>query len=203
MIVLNKTSIPTPIKPQLHNVKLHALYKEDFLQEVLEALGEGFLILTIAGELVYNNASAYQICCQLNQGNLNTNFLPSAIWQLCETLLESRNFCSDQLMMLSDEIVLNHSTVFRIKVKLLHLERFQFPCLLVTIENRCESLKNIAIAEIQKYALTRREAEIWCLYRGKYSYKEIAAQLYITVNTVKKHMKNIHAKRQYFVEINS
>ncbi|BAZ50542.1 LuxR family transcriptional regulator [Nostoc sp. NIES-4103] len=202
MIVLTKTSTSTPIKHQLPNVRLRALQQADFLQAVIEGLGDGILILTKAGELVYSNTSAHHICCQLNQGNFNSNFVPPAIWHLCQTLLESRNFCSEQLMMLSDEIVLDKSTCFRVKVRLLNLDISQLPCFLVTIENRYESTKNIAIAEIQKFALTPREAEIWCLYRSKYSYKEIAAKLFITLNTVKKHMKNIHAKRQDFLEIN-
>ncbi|MUG91303.1 winged helix-turn-helix transcriptional regulator [Scytonema sp. UIC 10036] len=46
------------------------------------------------------------------------------------------------------------------------------------------------------YGLTPREAEIWFLYRSRCSYKEIAERLYISVNTVKKHMKNIHSKQQ-------
>ncbi|QSJ18123.1 helix-turn-helix transcriptional regulator [Nostoc sp. UHCC 0702] len=203
MIALIKTSTSTPIKLQLPNVKLPAVQQAGFLQEVIEGLGDGILILTRAGKLVYSNASAYHICCQLNQGHSNSSFVPPAILHLCQTLLESRSFCSEPLIMLSDDIVLNKSTTFRIRVKLLDLERFQIPCFLVTIENRYESLKNIAIAEIKKFALTPREAEIWCLYRNKYTYKEIATQLFITLNTVKKHMKNIHAKRQYFVESNS
>jgi DNA-binding CsgD family transcriptional regulator len=34
------------------------------------------------------------------------------------------------------------------------------------------------------------------LRRANYTCKEIAAELYISLNTVKKHMKNIHAKRE-------
>ncbi|WP_339382310.1 helix-turn-helix transcriptional regulator [Nostoc flagelliforme] len=79
---------------------------------------------------------------------------------------------------------------------MLDLEGFEVPCLLVTIENQYESVKNVALTEVKKFDLTRREAEIWFLYRSNYSYKEIATKLYITINTVKKHMKNIHTKRQ-------
>lgn len=91
---------------------------------------------------------------------------------------------------------------FRIRVRLLDLDRFKMPCLLVTIENQYESLKNVAFTEVKKFDLTPREAEIWFLYRSNYSYKEIATKLYITINTVKKHMKNIHTERQASISYN-
>ncbi len=46
----------------------------------------------------------------------------------------------------------------------------------------------------QKHGLTSREQDIWLLYRANYSYKQIAEELNISRNTLKKHMKNIHAK---------
>ncbi|MBH8553967.1 LuxR family transcriptional regulator [Nostocaceae cyanobacterium CENA357] len=201
MITLAKTSanVNTVVSPKRPSVKLRNLQQAEFLQEILEGLGDGILILTAAGELVHANASAYHICCQLNQGHFDSNSIPSTIWHLCQSLLDSQRFLSDPIMMLSDEIVLDKLTIFRIRVRFLDLETFDIPCLLVTIENRYESMKNIAIAEIKKYELTPREAEIWCLYRSNYSYKEIATKLHITLNTVKKHMKNIHAKRQEFL----
>jgi DNA-binding CsgD family transcriptional regulator len=52
------------------------------------------------------------------------------------------------------------------------------------------------IAEVDKYGLTPREAEVWLLRRAKYALKEIATELSISLNTVKKHIKNIHAKRE-------
>jgi len=42
--------------------------------------------------------------------------------------------------------------------------------------------------------LTRREKQVFeCLIQGKY-YKEIGAEKLISVNTVKKHIKNIYRK---------
>ncbi|MEA5502103.1 helix-turn-helix transcriptional regulator [Halotia wernerae UHCC 0503] len=201
MITLTKTSanVNTAISSKQPSVKLRNLQQAEFLQEILEGLGDGILILTAAGELVHANASAYHICCQINQGYFDSNSIPPVIWHLCQSLLDSQSLLSDKIIMLSDEILLEKSTIFRIRVRFLDLETFDIPCLLVTIENRYESMKNVAIAEIKKYELTPREAEIWCLYRSNYSYKEIAVKLYITLNTVKKHMKNIHAKRQDFL----
>jgi DNA-binding CsgD family transcriptional regulator len=79
---------------------------------------------------------------------------------------------------------------------LLNLDAIQSPCVLVTLEDRLQSIQSTAIAEGHRYGLTPREAEVWLRYRASYSYKDIASELYISHNTVKKHMKSIHAKRQ-------
>jgi DNA-binding CsgD family transcriptional regulator len=64
------------------------------------------------------------------------------------------------------------------------------------------TITNTAIAEDAKqYNLTPRETEVWYLKQTNYSYKQIAATLYISVNTVKKHMKNIYFKQQTSLEI--
>ncbi|MEH2455543.1 helix-turn-helix transcriptional regulator [Nostoc sp.] len=197
MIALTKTLVQTVAEPQqLDSIKLHESKRADFLQEVIEGLEDGILILSKAGKVIHANASAHRLCCQFNQGNCNQNFVPPAIWDLCKSLLNSRYLFSDKLLILSDEIVLDKSNIFRIRMRLLDLDGFEVPCLLVTIENQYESVKNVALTEVKKFDLTPREAEIWFLYRSNYSYKEIANKLYITINTVKKHMKNIHTKRQ-------
>ncbi|AFY34557.1 LuxR C-terminal-related transcriptional regulator [Calothrix sp. PCC 7507] len=201
MMTLTKTPTKIAIKPQnLNSTDCRELLQASFLQAVLEGLEDGILIVNAMGELVHANASAHLICSQLNQENRPANFVSPLIWQLCQSLLDSHGLPSEQLMILSDEIVLNQSHIFRVRVRLVNLPGFQIPYFLVTIENRSESQRNSAIAEVKKYDLTPREAEIWCLYRGNSSYKDIAAKLYITMNTVKKHMKNIHAKRQAFLE---
>ena len=197
MTALTKTLVKTVVKPQHpDSIDLQDSKRANFLQEVIEGLEDGILILSPTGEVVHANASARRLCCQFNQGNFNQNFVPSVIWNLCESLFNSRYLFSDKLLILSDEIVVDKSNIFRIRVRLLDLEGFEVPCLLVTIENQYESLKNVALTEVKKFDLTPREAEIWFLYRSNYSYKEIATKLYITINTVKKHMKNIHTKRQ-------
>lgn len=197
---LNKSAVKKLVQlPQPQNYVSNYWQEANFLKEVLEGLEDGILIISQAGKLLHANASAYQFCYQLNQGKFNSNIIPKAIWHLCKLLINNQNSLSQQSKILSEEIVWNESINFYIRVKLLDSYRFPSPCFLVTIENQSESLKNAAIAEVTKYDLTPREAEIWFLYRGKYSYKEIANKLYITINTVKKHMKNIHAKKQAFL----
>ncbi|MEH2067653.1 MAG: LuxR C-terminal-related transcriptional regulator [Nostoc sp.] len=192
MMTLTKTLVETQ---QLENIN-YDLQRSNFLQEVIEGLEDGIFILSNTGKLLHANGSAHQFFCQFNQENYQANFVPPAIWNLCESLLSNQSCFSDKLIIFSDEIILDKSNIFRIRVRLIDLDGFDVPCLLVTIQNQSESLRHIVLTEVQKFELTRREAEIWFLYRNNYTYKEIATKLYITINTVKKHMKNIHAKRQ-------
>ncbi|KAF3887387.1 MULTISPECIES: helix-turn-helix transcriptional regulator [Nostocales] len=196
MITITKT-FPTKLvqTQQPYDTPSYDVQAASFLQEVIESLQDGILILTKTGELIHANTSAHHILAQLNKNSACSDVVPTAIWSLCKSLLENKNFFPEESIVLSNEIALDKATVFRVRIRWLNIDRLHHSCFLVTIENRYESLKNIALTEIKKYDLTPREAEIWCLYRAKFSYKEIANQLYITVNTVKKHMKNIHAKR--------
>lgn len=167
------------------------------LQEIVENLEDGILILTETGELIHRNVSAINICSQINQFSLNVNSVPSVIWNLCKSLIKNK-FYYDNLTVWSEDIVISQSLVFRLRVRRFNLELSEQPYLLVTIENRYQSLKNVALSEAYKFHLTKRETEIWSLYRAASSYKQIAECLFITVNTVKKHIKNIRAKQQRF-----
>jgi DNA-binding CsgD family transcriptional regulator len=168
-----------------------------FLQDIVENLEDGILILTETGELVHRNVSAIGICSQINQFSLNENSVPSVIWNLCQSSIKNKLDC-DNLTICSEDIVVSQSLVIRLRVRRFNLELSEQPYLLVTIENRYQSLQNVALSEAYKYHLTKREAEIWSLYRAASSYKQIASRLFITVNTVKKHIKNIRAKQQKF-----
>jgi len=64
-----------------------------------------------------------------------------------------------------------------------------------------DMLMNASIPKIQKeekekndYALSDREVEILKLTIDGYSYKQIAAKLFLSINTVKKHLSNIYHK---------
>ena len=165
------------------------------LQAVLEGL-DGILVLTEQREWIDANSTARHICRQLNRGQRLPQAVPEEIWRVCQCLIESWALFPDHKLILCDEIITSESLTLRIRARWLKLEQFERPCLLVTIEDHQQSIQNMAIAEAHKYGLTPCESRVWLLYRSSYSYKEIAAELYVTPNTVKKHMKSIHAKRK-------
>lgn len=167
-----------------------------FLQGVLEGFMDGILILTEQGELVHANQSARQICKQLSEEKDKHNFVPHEIWRVCESLIESRDIFPNQKIAIESEIDKDDSVSFRVRARWLKLEEMKYPCLLVSLEDRHQSLQTIVTNDAHQYSFTPRESEVWLLYRANYSYKEIGDKLYISLNTVKKHMKNIHAKRK-------
>ena len=186
------TLMDTATKPDENSLEQLGL-----LQKIVDNLEDGVLILTETGELVHSNASAYNICSQINPYSFNENVVPSVIWNRCKSLIKNQSKCENSTKW-SEDIVINQSFIFRLRVRQFNLELSEKPLLLITIENRYESLKNAALSEAYKYHLTQRETEIWSLYRATSSYKQIADKLFITVNTVKKHIKNIRAKQQRF-----
>jgi DNA-binding CsgD family transcriptional regulator len=166
------------------------------MQAILEGFVDGVLILTEQGDWIHANAYARRICNQLSSKTSQVNSVPQPIWHVCASLIDNRELFPAQKIIIEAEIDTDNSTVFRVRVRWLELDKSDQIYLLVTIEDRNQSTKNAAITEVNKYGLTPREAEVWLLRRANYSYKEIADKLYITLNTVKKHMKSVHAKQQ-------
>lgn len=170
--------------------------KSLLLKAVIEALSDGVLILSLDGKLLHANRCAIKLCQYLQKMAVaDSQVVPKAIWHLCESLIESRELFPNKVFVIEDSIhAANHITI-RIRVQWIEFESAGRSCLLVTLED-CKQLAELAaIAETQRFQLTPRESEVWQLKRSNYNYEEIANQLYISVNTVKKHIKNIYAKR--------
>ncbi|AOY80279.1 helix-turn-helix transcriptional regulator [Moorena producens JHB] len=178
------------------------------LQGVVEGLMDGVLILNAQGELVHANCYGRFICAQLAVDRSKSNVVPKEIRRVCQAVLDSCELYPNQSIIIESEIITDPSTSFRIRAVKLTLDSFENPCILVTLENHDQYAGSFAIAEVNKYDLTPREAEVWLLRRADYSYQEIADELLITLNTVKKHLKNIYAKikfyqfKQQFLEAN-
>lgn len=187
----NQLQAPQPAAPTLNPF---------LLQGVLEGLTDGILILSEQGEWIYHNYYAYCICQHLNQDNSETKKVPDAIWRNCEALLESRTLFPNEPIVIESEIALNASDVYRIRVRWLTLEDSSQPYLAVLIEDRRQSMQSRAIAEAILYDLTPRQADVWLLRRAGFSYQQIAMELYITLNTVKRHLKDIRVKQKQATE---
>lgn len=197
MIALTNAPVRSSIQTkQSENTFLQNIEPSHLFQGVLEGFIDGILILTDEGVLIHANQVARQICDRIGQFNLEDNLLPPEVWHICQSLIESLEIFSDRKMNLESEISKGETGRFRVRVRWLKLEQIGRSCLLVTLEDRYQSLQRMVNNDVYQYNLTPREAEVWLLYRANYSYQDIADKLYITINTVKKHMKNIHAKRK-------
>lgn len=128
--------------------------------------------------------------------------LPEPIWQVCKALIESGELFPNHRVIPEAEVLLDDSTRVRVRSQWFDMEthststQHQHSHLLITLEDREQSLHHVAATDIIKYGLTPREGEVWQLRLLGNSYDEIADKLYISRNTVGKHIKNIFAKRR-------
>lgn len=165
------------------------------LQGVIEGLPDGIIILTDEGEILYQNNSARRICHQLSNHLSSKETIPAVIWRRCQALLENYQTWPDHSVVIEDEIKTGELIDIRIRVRWIDANKVK-PRLLVTLEDQYQSAQFKAIAEAHRYHLTDRETEVWLLKRVGYTYKAIAAKLHIAEDTVKKHIKSIHARRE-------
>ncbi len=166
------------------------------LQAVIESFIDGILILTDKQELLHVNQCASRICQQLMPDSVDLSVIPDEIWHVCQSLINSREVFPEEKISLELEIETRKSVIIRISARWLQLSSSDDNFILVTLEERERISPSMAMADAQKFGLTSREAEVWQLRSKSLSYKEIASKLYITINTVKKHLKNIYAKQQ-------
>lgn len=183
-------------KKSLKDENLESVSKVDLLQAMIESFVDGILIATTEGNLVHANEYARAICRQLARKAAVVNPIPEEIWRICQSLIDSQDLFPDEKIIIESEIEPTPTIKLRLRARWLQLCVKKHNFLLVTLEDCNQYSQSIAIADAKKYNLTNRERQVWQLRRANFSYKEIANQLYITINTVKKHLKNIHAKQQ-------
>lgn len=173
------------------------------VQEVFETLVDGILIVNNQGQVIYANTCAHRLCGSLmGQTPSPLDRVPLTIWAICQRLVGRQPVLSPLADIIDDEIE-TEGTQLRVRVRWMELPTLDDPHITVTLEDRCQSLHNVVMMEAHNYRLTKRETEVWALKRRDFPYKDIAAHLHISVDTVKKHVKNIHAKRdQFYWEMN-
>ena len=175
--------------------KKQPVSKLHLMQAVIESFVDGIFIVTVQGELVHANERARSICQEFSK-EINQGRLPDEIERICQSLSESRQLFPKQKISIESEIKTESKAKIRVRVRWLEANETNDDYVIVTLEDREQTNQSIAISEAKKYALTERESQVWLLRRANYSYQEIAEELYITINTVKKHLKNIYAKQQ-------
>ncbi|MGB3787946.1 MAG: LuxR C-terminal-related transcriptional regulator [Phormidesmis sp.] len=159
------------------------------------SLQDGFIVTDPAGKIQQINPPAERIFHLLNtSGKREDNTLPAEIWHICKTALREKDELSHQSVGIDTDIILPKLGIVRTRVQNISLGRT--PYLLIVLEDRQQTTRNKALSEAALYGLTERETEIWQLRLRGDAYKEISAALWISIDTVKKHIKNIHAKQR-------
>lgn len=156
----------------------------------------GILVFTDQQKLIYASEAAHRVLGRLKQSGNPQDPIPNEIWHICQSLVQSRHLFPDQNWLIEFDIFTNAAITLHICSRWLNLDIVDYPCLLLTIEDRQQAILNLVIEEAERYGLTPREKEVWLLQQSNYTYKQIAAELGITPNTVKKHMRSIYAKKK-------
>ncbi|OKH43863.1 hypothetical protein NIES30_23975 [Phormidium tenue NIES-30] len=162
---------------------------------VEECIG-GILVFTEQQQLVYASKTAHQVLSQLNQESSASCLIPDEILHICQSLIQSRHLFPEQNWLIEFDIFTNAATTLHICSRWLTVDVVANPCLLLTIEDRQQAILNLVLEKANRYGLTPREKEVWLLQHNNYTYKQIAAELGITPNTVKKHTRSIYAKKK-------
>ncbi len=165
------------------------------LRAALEGLQDGFIVASQSGEIEKINAPAQRICNLLGAiKSTGDSVLPVEIWQICQTALQNQSVLSFQKIGLDAEIILPELGTVRIRVQ--NIQLAQTPHLMIVLEDCQQTMRNKALSDAALFGLTERETEVWQLRLRGADYSEISTTLWISANTVKKHMKNILAKQR-------
>lgn len=165
------------------------------IAQLFEDFSDGILVLTDQGQVLYTNSYALAICQRIKSSPGNT---PKPIWQICQIIIHSSDSTlnAEPLRISEGEYSVGDHEQIRVRVHQLRVEESDRPCLLIILEDREQMKHSAAIADVHTYHLTPREAEVWKLHRAGCGCNEIADKLYVTVDTVKKHLKSVRAKRK-------
>lgn len=185
----------------------------DFLSMLFETMldrlfpSQGLLLISRSGRVIQSSPKARTLCQTLGPGNAPVTKGSGLSWQglwalppqlrtLCKAMLESRDEFPTQRIQLHDEIEIDGECCIHLNGAWVDWGEAEPAYLLITLENPVEVSVQRALFDAHRYQLTTRETDVWQLALQGYSYSAIADELFISLNTVKRHMKSIHEKRR-------
>ncbi|MEM9446669.1 MAG: helix-turn-helix transcriptional regulator [Verrucomicrobiota bacterium] len=160
---------------------------------------QGFLLLDKSGQLIQSTAKARQLCLLLQAERQSASqqsiSLPYQVIKLYELLMDSRIEFPGQPLQMFEKVMLDNGVQISINAEWVYLGDNLSHCLLVKLENVSQTMNQRALCDACRYNFTPREIEVWALCLQGLSRSQISQRLFITMNTVVKHMKSIRGKR--------
>jgi DNA-binding CsgD family transcriptional regulator len=145
---------------------------------------DGIFIFDRQGKCIMMNQTACQMAKYLSQVPEQWDQISHAIWQTCSVII------NHSLNNAEFEISLDPVTRFRIRGLTLQMEDNTTSSIQIILEDQRQSIEHLVNTEALMYRLTLGEKAV-CK-----SYQDIAQVLYLSVNTIKKHLKNIRIKQR-------
>ncbi|MGD1860758.1 MAG: helix-turn-helix transcriptional regulator [Leptolyngbyaceae cyanobacterium] len=182
------------VPPALTMDYLSMLFKT-FLDTVFPH--QGFMLLDGQGNLIQSSPYADHLSQQMTDycesGSCQTS-LWAALRTLVECLIESRQLFPGEHIQLRDEVTLTDGTQVSIEAEWVELDGPSTACVVVTLKIQTVIAHLQASCEAFRHGLTERETEVWQHSLLGLSYSAIGQKLFISINTVKQHMKRIYQK---------
>ncbi|MEM6252420.1 MAG: helix-turn-helix transcriptional regulator [Cyanobacteria bacterium P01_D01_bin.156] len=177
----------------------HESMLSSLLKAALDNLVDGLLIVAASGRVLQANTTAARVCDSLTVSDVflpEISKIPAVLWRLCSPIFKKISDGIEAHLEGEFDITnVNHQPI-RVRIQPLNLKIQEEDCLMLILEDRYQAYRRRAIADGQRYGLTPREVDVWVLRLQEQSYEAIAGTLFITENTVKKHVKSILAKRR-------
>ena len=190
---LSKTSAHSTAT--LHPASLTAAQAAALDNTSLETQVGSVLVFTEDGALIYATEHLPDRLKKL-MASAGPGVMPEEILLICQMLKQCRSRFPTQNWAMEFDIFTKDAIALRIRSRWLKLEGFDQPCILLIVEDHQQMVQDIVLDEVQGWGLTPREQEVWLHHQAGCTYSQIAEQLFITINTVKKHMRSVHAKRR-------
>lgn len=166
---------------------------------LFESFADGLVVLSLEGDVLCANTQAREICRHLTHVRAQFSGVGQEVWSLLQAVMRVDPCVLDSTPVVVVEGEYTVKALVPIRIRVERIQTGDDPCWLIILEDQQAGLQKMAIAEARTWGLTQRETELWLLRRSGWSYGEIAHRLCISLDTVKKHLKNIYAKRQGFV----
>lgn len=172
-----------------YNFQISNLFLENHIGSVI--------VLNESGEVIYATENLRdQLSETTDSQPTEDQSLRQKVALIGEMMGQCRDRFPQQNWVLELDIFTQASGLLRIRSRWLKLEASEHPCILLIVENRQQFVQDMVLNEAQTWGLTAREQEVWLLHREGQTYRQIATRLFITINTVKKHMRSIHGKQK-------
>ena len=169
-----------------------------FLESFLESFSDGVIILSLDGELLHANNSIYKIIETYASLLTQTTLLNEEFAHLLRLIVDNPECYQQAPGFISSDVKLSRVSILRIRARQFQVGAYPSPLLWFSIEDQQASLSAQALVEAEKYKLSDREVEVWRLRKAHCTYLEIAGLLFISINTVKKHLSHITSKIELY-----
>jgi DNA-binding CsgD family transcriptional regulator len=172
---------------------------------ILDAMRHGVMVISSDFQVIYRNLKAEEIYSVFG---CVTTTLPDQVTEACRRFMavclprdregdpEGDRVCDRSCDPFVMDCYPAKGRKFNLQITWMESSP-QAGYMLVTIEDCYADMMVLWRREQARHGFTEREIQIWTLLHLECTYQEIAAQLAITVNTVKTHVKNLNAKRRH------